>query len=62
MEQELIRKSELAKFCRVSVNTIYNWTKEGKLPKPIIESNNLCLYDFNECKAYLGIRSTIASA
>ena len=62
MERELVRKYELAEYFRVHVNTIYNWTQKGKLPKPIIEENNLCLYDFNECKAYRGIRSTSASA
>lgn len=54
----LMKKHDLAKYFGVSCATIYRWTKTGKLPKPIEETNNMALYDVIACEAALGIHST----
>lgn len=56
--QRLYKKHELAKYLGVSCATIYRWTKTGKLPKPIEETNNMSLYDVIACEVALGIHST----
>ena len=56
--QRLMKKHELAKYFGVSCATIYRYTKEGKLPKPILQGNNYALYDRLACEEALGIRST----
>ena len=58
----LMQKHELAKHFSVSCATIYRWDKEGKIPKPIIKSCNMALYDVNACEVALGIQTTTASA
>ena len=60
--QRLMKKHKLAEHLGVSCATIYRWTKEGRLPKPINQSNNMALYDVMACEVALGIHSTIASA
>lgn len=58
--QRLMKKHELAKHLGVSCATIYRWDKDGKIPKPIMKSNNMALYDVMACEVALGIATTIA--
>ena len=51
-----MQKHELAKYFSVSCATIYRWDKEGKIPKPIIKSCNMSLYDVNACEVALVFR------
>ena len=58
----LMKKKELAKYLGVSCVTIYRWTIEGKIPKPVLKSHKMALYDVNACEVALGIQTTNASA
>ena len=62
MMPRLMKKNELAKHLGVSCATIYRWDKEGKIPPPVLKSNNMALYDVIACEAALGIATTTASA
>ena len=57
-----MKKNELAKHLGVSCATIYRWDREGKIPPPVLKSNNMALYDVMACEAALGIATTTASA
>jgi len=53
-----MRKFELAKHFKVSLATIGNYTRQGKI-KPVKREHNFVLYDREECeKALLGNYST----
>lgn len=60
--QRLMKKHELAHHLGVSCATIYRWTNDGKIPKPVLQTNNMALYDVMACEVALGIPTTIASA
>ena len=60
--QRLMKKHELAKHLGVSCATIYRWDKDGKIPPPVLKSNNMALYDVMACEVALGIQTTSASA
>lgn len=62
LEPKFITKKDLAKILAVSTRTINRMEKEGKVPPSDKTFPNLNRYDFQQCKAMLGIGSTSASA
>ena len=62
IEPKYITKKELAKILAVSPRTINRMEKDGKVPPADKTFPNLNRYDFQQCKAMLGICSTSASA
>jgi DNA-binding transcriptional MerR regulator len=62
IEPKYITKKELAKILAVSPRTINRMEKSGKVPPSDKTFPNLNRYDFQQCKAMLGICSTSASA
>ncbi|WP_442766027.1 helix-turn-helix transcriptional regulator [Sulfurospirillum cavolei] len=62
IEPKYITKKELAKLLAVSPRTINRMEKDGKVPPSDKTFPNLNRYDFQQCKAMLGIYSTNASA
>ena len=62
IEPKYITKKELAKILAVSPRTINRMEKDGKVPPADKTFPNLNRYDYQECKAMLGIQTTIASA
>ena len=62
LEPKYITKKELAKLLAVSTRTINRMEKDGKVPPSDKTFQNLNRYDYQQCKAMLGIGSTSASA
>lgn len=62
IEPKYITKKDLARILAVSPRTINRMEKDGKVPPADKTFPNLNRYDYQECKAMLGICSTSASA
>lgn len=62
LEPKYITKKELAKLLAVSTRTINRMEKKGEVPPSDKTFQNLNRYDYQQCKAMLGIGSTSASA
>lgn len=62
IEPKYITKKDLARILAVSPRTINRMEKIGKVPPSDKTFPNLNRYDFQQCKAMLGICSTSASA
>lgn len=61
LEPKYLTKKELATCLRVSTKRIERMTAKGEAPQPNKEIANLNRYDYQECKAMLGIQTTISS-
>lgn len=51
--QEYVKTADIQKMLGVSLNTVRNMVKDGRLPKPAISSRNLNLFKLADVKAKL---------
>ena len=53
MKQRVQRAATLAKTLAVAESTIWRWTSEGKLPKPIKLGEKTTVWDMDEIEAFI---------